>query len=158
MADESYSLGEVADSLGVTKDEVVRRVHQGEFPGRFLTSEFEMRVPARDVRRALARRPQSPAVQVGGELTVDDAGGLAAWSRERELLEGYLTDREERLEALVREGFGEIHRKLDHLLRRLDALEWDGSYDGLERSSALDDLLSEVRALEHMAGLDGSGD
>jgi len=158
MADESYSLSEVADSLGISKEDVVRRVHHGEFPGRFLTSELEMRVPARDVRRALEKMPSSRPRGGSSEALVSSAGmNLEAWSRERELLEGVILDREARLEALVSDGFEALHRKLDELSRRMDALEWDG---GLEPSSGreLDELLDEVRALERMAGLDGTPD
>jgi len=160
MADESYSLAEVADSLGISKAEVVRRVHHGEFPGRFLTGDLEMRVPARDVRRALEKLPSARPRPRTGDALVPPSGGMdvEAWGRERELLEGVLLEQEARLERLISDGFESVHRKLEGLERRLDAIEWDGGFEDPGSRQELDDLLAEVKALERMAGLDGPAD
>jgi len=64
MAEDSYSLREVAELLGVNKRALQRRIQEGAFPGRYLApgiGGLEMRIPAADVdraRRQLAREAQ----------------------------------------------------------------------------------------------------
>lgn len=55
MAEESYTLPEVADLLGISKRTLQRRIQEGAFPGRYLApgvAGLEMRIPAADVVRA----------------------------------------------------------------------------------------------------------
>jgi excisionase family DNA binding protein len=56
MADDSYTLREVAELLGVSKRTLQRRIQEGAFPKRFLSPGrhgLETRIPAEDVRRVL---------------------------------------------------------------------------------------------------------
>lgn len=56
MREESYTLQEVAELLGVSKRTLQRRLRDGAFPSRFLAPGphgLETRIPAADVRRAL---------------------------------------------------------------------------------------------------------
>lgn len=55
MAEDSYSLREVAELLGVNKRALQRRIQEGAFPGRYLApgiGGLEMRIPRADVERA----------------------------------------------------------------------------------------------------------
>lgn len=54
MADDSYTLREVAELLGLSKRTLQRRIQEGAFPNRFLSPGrhgLETRIPADDVRR-----------------------------------------------------------------------------------------------------------
>ena len=53
MAGDSYALEEVSALLGVPVSDLIRRIEEGAFPGRFLTADWEMRIPVQDVRRAV---------------------------------------------------------------------------------------------------------
>ncbi len=56
MADDSYTLREVAELLGVSKRTLQRRIQEGAFPNRFLSPGrhgLETRIAADDVRRLL---------------------------------------------------------------------------------------------------------
>jgi excisionase family DNA binding protein len=56
MADDSYTLREVAELLGVSKRTLQRRMQEGAFPNRFLSPGrhgLETRIPADDVRLVL---------------------------------------------------------------------------------------------------------
>ena len=57
MAEDSYSLREVAELLGISKRTLQRRIQEGAFPGRYLApgpEGLQMRIPAADVERARA--------------------------------------------------------------------------------------------------------
>lgn len=56
MSQESYSLKEVAELLGMSRRTLQRHLQEGAFPGRFLalgSDGLEIRVPAEDVRQLL---------------------------------------------------------------------------------------------------------
>src|SRR5688572_8999471 len=74
MAEDSYTLREVAELLGVSKRNLQRRIQEGAFPSRFLSPGrhgLETRIPAEDVRRVLEdlrrhgrEQPQTTAMSV----------------------------------------------------------------------------------------------
>ena len=74
MADDSYTLREVAELLGVSKRSLQRRIQEGAFPNRFLRPGrhgLETRIPAEDVRRVMEEirrhgreQPRSTAMSV----------------------------------------------------------------------------------------------
>lgn len=67
MSEDSYTLAEVAELLGMSKRTLQRRIQEGAFPGRYLApgvAGLEMRIPAADVIRAQRElaRERSPEV------------------------------------------------------------------------------------------------
>lgn len=55
--EDSYTLREVAELLGISKRTLQRRIQEGAFPGRYLApgpEGLQMRIPAADVERARA--------------------------------------------------------------------------------------------------------
>jgi hypothetical protein len=74
MAEDSYTLREVAELLGMSKQMLQRRLQEGAFPNRFLSPGrhgLETRIPAEDVRRVLEdlrrhgrEQPQTTAMSV----------------------------------------------------------------------------------------------
>jgi hypothetical protein len=155
---DSYSLREVAELMGVSVDAVVRQVGRGDFPGRFLTAELEMRIPVGDVRRALEARvsqtasqmaePQSPRTaraEMGGELdglrrVIEDQGRSI-----RELVEQVVELRSavDGLRSAVEEGSSGTPWMESEPVSMLEA----GSEVDVEG------LLQEVSELEAMLGL-----
>ena len=65
MSQESFSLKEVAELLGMSRRTLQRHLQEGAFPGRFLAlggDGLEIRVPAEDVRQLLeGERAATPA-------------------------------------------------------------------------------------------------
>jgi hypothetical protein len=165
MAHESYTLHEVAELLGRDLPAVVRMVQEGAFPGRFLTAEFEMRVPVGDVRRVIEQRPVVRESQERA-LVATDADALRValgtwWEEERQVLASVVGDlvqlRDADVETLrsevasVREQLARLSEDVRRVLRVVDegrSIEAEG-FD----ASELDGLLAEVQALEETIGL-----
>lgn len=88
MGQESYTLREVAEILGVSRRTLQRRIQEGAFPGRYLSfgpDGPEMRIPARDLERALDEvRRQGREVWAEGAARSRAGGGRS--SRELEPL------------------------------------------------------------------------
>jgi len=172
MAGDSYSLEEVSALLAVPVSDLVRRIEEGAFPGRFLTADWEMRIPVQDVRRAveamrraapraLARAPEGSA---GGEL---DASGfratLEAWWEERESrlvseLRAIYRREDERWEA-VEALLSEVRDRLQRLesgARPSEVWHTDGGWASeIEGSAegAVESVFAELRDLEELLGL-----
>lgn len=78
MAEESYTLAEVAELLGMSKRTLQRRIQEGAFPGRYLApgvAGLEMRIPAADVVRAqreLAREANAQATRTLAPAPIDE--------------------------------------------------------------------------------------
>lgn len=78
MAEESYTLPEVADLLGMSRRTLQRRIQEGAFPGRYLApgvGGLEMRIPAADVVRAqreLAREATPEMTRTIAPAPIDD--------------------------------------------------------------------------------------
>ena len=179
MAGDSYSLDEVSSLLGVPVADLVRKIEEGAFPGRFLTSSWEMRIPVRDVRRAVEqmRAASGPRALVRtSRPDTDDASSalvdpqalratLDAWWDERESrlvheIQQVLRQDDERW-ALVESVLSEVRDRLD----RLDAAERTAAplEVSIEAwSSAIDDatgapvqsIFAELRDLEQMLGIE----
>lgn len=157
---DSYSLREVAELLGTSLDGVVRRVEQGEFPGRFLTGEFEMRIPVADLRRALetARPASAPASDPRTEWTSDPGlpsvpppEALIRWFEER-------AQAQERQMAELLDHVLEIKGELEQLRRSVEELRSPAEPLELlpgppDSDLDVDGLLREVAELESMLGL-----
>lgn len=78
MADDSYTLAEVAELLGMSKRTLQRRIQEGAFPGRYLApgvAGLEMRIPAADVVRAqreLVREAMPEATRTLAPAPIED--------------------------------------------------------------------------------------
>jgi hypothetical protein len=181
MAGDSYSLDEVSALLGVPVPDLVRRIEDGAFPGRFLTADWEMRIPVQDVRRAVdamrrsrpsaraeSGRPERALVARGGE-----GGALVDVAELRSTLEAWWDDREARLIGEIRQVLDrederwtmveavltEVRDRLARIeasgLDRADALAtegWASAFDELPATSA-ESVLAELRELEQVLGL-----
>lgn len=126
VAGDSYSLDEVSALLAVPVSELVRRIEEGAFPGRFLTADWEMRIPVRDVRKAvesMRRRGGSDRSMVVSRPEGEPSSAMVDPSSLRATLEAWWDERESRLVA-----------ELQEVLRRED-----------ERWSAIESVLVEVR-------------
>lgn len=179
MAGESYSLDEVSALLGVPVPDLVRRIEEGAFPGRFLTSDWEMRIPVRDVQRAVeqmrrsgttrAMVPSEPAV---GQALMDPGSlreALDAWWEEREarlLVEiRELRNRDDQRWEAVEELLVEVRDRLTQLESEAPAGAWavdaEGWLSGIgesgDASASTDSIFAELRDLERLLGL-GDGD
>jgi hypothetical protein len=87
MTQESYSLREIAELLGVSRRTLQRRLQEGAFPGRFLAlgkDGLEIRVPGSDVQHLLGSEPGSesdwavPSPRRPNDSLVPFAAGPAA--------------------------------------------------------------------------------
>ena len=182
MAGDSYALEEVSALLGVPVSDLIRRIEEGAFPGRFLTADWEMRIPVQDVRRAVdamrrgrgtsrvSDRPQAVerALAVREDAALVDAGELRA------TLEAWWDDREARLLSEIRqvltredERWSVVEGVLTDVRDRLARLEskenspaawsaaaegWASALDALPADSA-GSVFAELRELEQMLGL-----
>lgn len=181
MAGDSYSLDEVSALLGVPVPDLVRRIEEGAFPGRFLTADWEMRIPVQDVRRAVDAMRRSSPRRSGSEAgpgralvpRPGDGGALVDSSELRATLEAWWDDREARLLGEIRrvldredERWTMVEAVLSEVRDRMGRLEaagaerggalaadgWASAFDELPETSA-DAVLAELRDLEQMLGL-----
>jgi len=177
VSDDSYTLKEVAELLGVSKRTLQRRIREGAFPHKFLAPGrhgLETRIPAGDVRLLLeagraqdsiaANRtlvPQSTALALTGGLTAGDLEtvretviALARQERESVLqLVQQSLDAQEQEAAALRSQIASVQSAVDRLRRRLEA--WieapSAPYPSDPPSTRSDDygssLLGEIEAL-----------
>ncbi len=168
---DSYSLDEVSSLLGVPVSDLIRRIEDGAFPGRFLTSDWEMRIPVQDVRKAVdtIRRSSPPRSMVPAPATaavVPTGDGrelgsqLDAWwdTREAQLVEVLqgLVQREEARWQMVEDLLVEIRERLGRIeATSLAPLDWDGPKDLPQPStpSSVREIFDELRDLERLLGL-----
>ncbi|NJK89326.1 MAG: helix-turn-helix domain-containing protein [Myxococcales bacterium] len=174
MAGDSYSLDEVAALLGLPVAHVVRRIEEGAFPGRFLTSDWEMRIPVQDVRRAveqIRRRPNlkkdtNPTARPGwypleGGGSLQDT--LDRWWDAREskivqAMEAIVRAEDERWQ-LAESLLMDIRERLARLEERSSTslapwpLPLEAWQSGPPVADELSDVLDELRDLEAMLGL-----
>lgn len=144
--------------LGVSAADVSKQVQSGGYPGRYLDRNLEMRIPAADVRRALEQRPL-PARRAQADLQgLEEAVG--AWLEEgRQQLIEALDARDDAIHGLsaqVRRLEDQVERLTQHVHRALESRSDDWSVP--EEGQDLDDLMSEIRALESVVGLVGRDD
>jgi len=177
MAGESYSLDEVSALLGVPVADLVRQIEDGAFPGRFLTKDWEMRIPAQDVRRAvdaIRRRPGRAMVPSGATLATNvgsEAGALLDPRAFRDALDDWWSEREGRLLGEIRDlqeredrRWESVEAVLIEVRDRLDRLHASGPSwtaevaewaSGVEATpSSPEEIFEELRDLERLLGLE----
>ena len=186
MAGDSYSLEEVSALLGVPVPDLVRRIEDGAFPGRFLTADWEMHIPVQDVRRAVdAMRRSRPGRASGGSAAThalvprsQDGGALVDATQLRAALEAWWDDRESQLLSEIRrvldredERWTLVEEVLTDVRDRLARLEtsgldrswavaaegWASAFDEVPETSA-DEVFADLRDLERLLGLAGDTD
>lgn len=186
MAGDSYSLEEVSALLGVPVPDLIRRIEEGAFPGRFLTADWEMRIPVHDVRRAVDAMRRAHPGRSGGTRSSEQAlvprgegGGppvdvgqlrvaLEAWweDRESQLLGEIrrVLDREDERWTLVEEVLTDVRDRLARLESSggdrswsVAAEGWASAFDALPDTSA-DAVFAELRDLEQLLGVAEGGE
>jgi hypothetical protein len=179
MAGDSYSLDEVSRLLGVPVPELIQRIEDGAFPGRFLTSTWEMRIPVQDVRRAVETMRAASSGRSLARVNEEGPGAALIDPRDmKEVLDSWWSEREGRLLEEVRQllsedderwrmveaVLSEVRDRLERLERRsssttsealaLEADGWVSEIDG-GPGGPVDTVLSELRDLERLLGIGG---